>query len=268
MSKMSFEKTKIGSFFARKGFYAALALCLVAIGASGWFAVDGLLPAGPDTADAGSVVSEAEPPASSPGILNADNPVSGVPAPSQSEPADAPPESDPEPPAASDAPEPEPESQPEELPTGAQPSETPQATFFVLPVSGEITKPYSDDTLQYSETCRDWRLHPGVDIAGAMGGRVNASGSGIVSEVYDDPLWGSTAVIDHGNGLCSYYCGLQNVKVEKGDVVEANQSIGQIGTAPCECVEQVHLHFAMKRDGVWVSPLKILEMIPEASSEE
>ena len=248
MRKMSFEKTKIGTFFARRGFFVALAVCLLAIGAAGWFAVGSLLPSTRDSVDNDSRISSYQVAEnSSQSTVDVGNPVSDVP---------APPAESSEPDAPQDSSEPD---------VPAEPTDTaPEATFFVLPVSGDITKEFSDTKLQYSETCRDWRLHPAIDIAGEKGGKVNAAGDGKVSDVYTDPLWGTTVEIDHGNGVISYYSGLdKNVKVNKGDVVDVNQCIGLIGTVPCECIEAVHLHFAMKQNDKWVSPLVFMDLLAD-----
>ena len=41
MGNMRFEKTKFGKFWSGKGFYVALAICMVAVGGVAWGAFDG-----------------------------------------------------------------------------------------------------------------------------------------------------------------------------------------------------------------------------------
>lgn len=134
------------------------------------------------------------------------------------------------------------------------------ANHFVLPVGGTIKKEFSNENLQYSETYGDWRLHQGVDIAAKKGTQVNSSGKGKVKKVYTDDMLGETVVIDHGNNIEAYYCGLSNVVVSKGDVVEISQKIGVIGDIPSETADETHLHFMVKIDGNEVDPIKELEL--------
>ncbi|NCC69863.1 MAG: M23 family metallopeptidase [Clostridia bacterium] len=127
---------------------------------------------------------------------------------------------------------------------------------FIWPVIGELEMPYSVDTLVYDTTMCDWRTHDGVDIAGPLGGKVMAAASGSVAEIYGDPLYGTTVVIDHGDGLRSIYANLAEVPAIKvGDAVLAGETIGAIGTtALCEIGETTHLHFRMTLNGESVDP--------------
>ena len=130
------------------------------------------------------------------------------------------------------------------------------ARAFVWPVIGEVEMPYSVDTLVYDSTMGDWRTHDGVDIAGPLGEKVMAAASGSIVELYSDALYGTTVVIDHGDGLCSVYSNLAEVPVVTvGDAVLAGETIGAIGTtALCEIGETTHLHFAMTLNGESVDP--------------
>lgn len=136
----------------------------------------------------------------------------------------------------------------------------PVAEFFVMPVGGEITKTFSMTDLQYSLTYRDWRLHLGLDIAADEDTVVHAAGNGAVKRIYDDADTGRTVVIDHGNGITAYYCGLKGVSVHEGDVIEVASTVGAVGTPPNESVETPHLHFAVQKDGKWVDPVATLEL--------
>ncbi len=135
---------------------------------------------------------------------------------------------------------------------------TPSANFFVMPLTGEIIKPYSDTELQYSLTLGDWRLHKAVDIKGVTGDRINAAGDGTVTAVYSDALYGLTVEINHGNDVVATYSGLETATVKVGNVVGVNMEIGTLGKIPCECVETTHLHFSVKIGDKTVSPLNII----------
>lgn len=133
------------------------------------------------------------------------------------------------------------------------------AGYFVLPVTGEILKDYSDTTLQFSNTYNDMRLHLGIDIAANEGTAVKSAGDGKVLSVEESKDFGVVVTIDHGNKVTAKYCGLQKITVKNGDTVSAGQAIGEIGTVPSECVDEAHLHFEAYRDGKSVSPIKLIE---------
>lgn len=248
MGKIRFEESKLGRFFSGKGFYMVLAACLIAVGAAAWTAISSLSPPPLDTGelessslpsqDSGFITSVEQ----SGDLANVDKLVSDVADNRSSSSAGK----------TSDAP------QTSDVSSKAS---HPVADFFVLPVTGDITKVFSDTELQYSETYKDMRLHTGVDIAAEKGAQVKAAGDGTVTDVYEDPLWGSTVVIDHGKGVTIYYCGLnKQPTVQKGDVVTPGTQLGDIGEIPCEAADEPHLHLAIKQNDAWVSPLAFMGM--------
>jgi len=127
---------------------------------------------------------------------------------------------------------------------------------FMRPVVGATEVGYHVEDLCYSKTMADWRIHPGIDIAAAIGTKVRAVSDGTVAGVEDDDMYGTTVTIDHGDGLCSVYANLASEPVVRvGDEVEMGDVIGSIGdTALCETGEVQHLHFAMTLDGSYADP--------------
>ena len=216
-------------------FYLILCLCMVAVAAAAWSATVSLREPG-DTADLSS--GEAGVSSGAP-VQNAEVKV-------ESEPADS----------SVFAPE---SAAPADTPVLNEPDTV--AHFFVMPVTGNILKKYNAEELQYSETYGDMRLHTGVDIEAARDTLIKSAGNGVVEEVYADGLYGNTVVINHGNGVYGYYCGLNNVPlVEAGDVVLSGTELGSLTDIPCESADASHFHFAMKKDGAWVSPLVMMNM--------
>jgi murein DD-endopeptidase MepM/ murein hydrolase activator NlpD len=62
--------------------------------------------------------------------------------------------------------------------------------------------------------------------------------------------------------LIAYYSGLaKEVSVKKGQAVESGKIIGVVDIVPSECSDDPHLHFAMKKNGKWASPLEIMGML-------
>ena len=224
---------KVKSLLGGPGFYAVLALCVLAVGVGGYFLLFGEpaqteAPTGPDTA--------------------ASAPVEDLP---EHEPVveTVPPE------------EPEEETEPVVMPEVTIPvDDTPvvaeEPHVVVLPIQGEVLTAFSVDQLLYNETLDDWRTHDGVDIAAAEGDAVLAACAGTVSSITDDPLMGTTVVLEHGNGYQTTYANLQQTPpVAQGDSVTAGQIIGTVGTtASAESAQGPHLHFSVTKDGDAVDP--------------
>jgi len=231
--------SRLEAFFAGKGFYIVLFLCIAVIGVSAW----SMLSGGEQGGDAGlsMAVSKLD------DALVHEDEVMAYPIPAQeaSEPVPVPvsiPEA--EVPAVEPA-----ETVAEPLPAVAQ-------EYFIWPVAGTVEMAYSVDALTYNPTMRDWRTHDGIDIAAELGTQVKAAANGRVAEVRTDDLYGTTLVLSHADGLTSVYSNLAaQPTVGVGDLVSAGQVIGAVGdTALCEAGEVCHLHFAMALDGVSVDP--------------
>lgn len=130
---------------------------------------------------------------------------------------------------------------------------------YTMPVNGEILKDYNTKTLQYSATYNDMRIHSGVDIACTEGTLVSAVSDGKITAVENTADFGKTVTIDHGDGLIIKYCGLKNITVQKDTAIKMGDSIGAVGTVPCECSDQSHLHLEAFEKGKSISPLKFFD---------
>ena len=131
---------------------------------------------------------------------------------------------------------------------------------IMMPVNGEIVNAYSDGELVKSSG-GVWRTHDGIDIAADEGSSVKAMTSGTVTQVYDDPLWGTCVVVDHGNTMSGYYFGLSAAPaVAEGQAVNAGDVIGSVGnTADIESDLGSHIHFALKYQNQWIDPIGYIE---------
>lgn len=132
--------------------------------------------------------------------------------------------------------------------------------YFVLPVDGFISKDFEIDVPVWSATMCDYRAHTGVDIVSTVGSEVIASSSGIVCDVFDDPMMGKSVTVDHGDGIYTTYNNLGNdVTVSVGDKVGMGQLIGCVGNSSLvELAEEPHLHLEMKINGNYVNPLEYM----------
>ncbi len=224
--------------FKGAGTYIALAVCMVGIGACGWLTIGRNINSNkPASADTYSVISDSA--TSYNDTVDVGATVSDVADNIVSNPTSV----------SSTVSE-----------TESATTQNTVAEYFVLPLTGEILKPFSLKEMQYSETYADWRLHNAIDIAGEPNAIIRAAGDGIVTDIHIDAQLGKVLKIDHGNNIKTVYCGLGTVYVEKGDVVGVNQDIGVLSEIPSESADKTHLHFAVIKDGAYVSPLEIVNM--------
>lgn len=131
---------------------------------------------------------------------------------------------------------------------------------YQWPVTGTVERYYTVDALSYDYTMRDWRTHNAIDIVTELGAPVYAAHRGTVASITNDEFYGTTVVVDHGDGTQAIYSNLEVMPaVSAGDWVEPGTLIGSVGTtALCEVGQSIHLHFAMKLNGEDVNPLNYL----------
>ena len=209
---------RLRAMFAGRGYYIAIALCLVAAGTIGYFA----LRERPVT------VQQAETP---PVVENVQ------PAPVQ--------------PVVKPAPVVVPEPKEVEI---SEPAELlPQV---VSPLDGTTVTVFSMTELLYDPTMADWRTHDGIDVQADEGAAVKTAAAGTVQSVTDDELMGTTVVIQHDGGYATQYSSLQaDVPVQQGQQVAAGEVIGRVGaTSAAESRMGPHLHFSVSRDGAVIDP--------------
>ena len=141
--------------------------------------------------------------------------------------------------------------------------ETPSAPVvekptFILPVTGNISKCFSDTALQYSVTYNDMRLHTGVDILCKKGTDIKSVSSGKVKSVVDDGKLGKIITIEYFDNITVKYCGMGSVNVIESDKVACGDVIGTSGEIPSECADKPHIHIEVFVDGKAVSPLEAM----------
>jgi peptidoglycan hydrolase-like protein with peptidoglycan-binding domain len=101
------------------------------------------------------------------------------------------------------------------------------------------------------------RFHTGVDYPAPAGTPALAAGVGRV--VHSGPMpggWGRVVVLDHGQGLRTWYAHLSATRVRVGESVAAGAAVGLVGasgraTGP-------HLHFEVQLRGAALDPLSVL----------
>lgn len=290
MSNLNSGKGKFNKFIMGKGFYVALAVCLVGAGAAAWVSVDKTInslqtspleetpPAQTQQAEQKmeNVVKTPEvqtPPSTPNDSASTQTPTQTEPNPAPAAPAEA----------TTDQPVPEPTSsvevpdsskevsqpsasssvseEPSEPVAQSEQQELPQnvpTSSFVLPVNGQMLNEFSGENLVKNVTLNDWRTHNGVDLKAEVGTEVNASESGTVTKISTDPLWGNVLEVTSANRVV-YYCGLaDDIPVKVDDMISVGQIVGKIGTIPCESALEAHLHLEVKENDKYVDPMSLV----------
>ncbi len=129
----------------------------------------------------------------------------------------------------------------------------PYTKSYTMPVNGDVLKDFSTDTLQFSQTYGDMRLHEAVDISCKEGTFISALTDGKVLSVEESPTLGNVITIDHGDGLTVKYAAVKDAKIKAGDTVKSGDLIGAVDTVPCESSDQPHLHIEATKNGKAIS---------------
>ena len=74
--------------------------------------------------------------------------------------------------------------------------------------------------------------HYGIDFAGNLGTPIKAMADGIVTLAENDLYFtGATLIFDHGHGISTLYMHLDEIFVEKDDIVKQGDIIGTVGSS-------------------------------------
>lgn len=123
--------------------------------------------------------------------------------------------------------------------------------FTTAPVSGRISSRYGAN-----ESIRN-HTHKGLDIAAPNGTPIVAAADGVVKYAqYNSGGYGNLVIIDHGNGVETYYGHCSKLYVSVGQTVSAGDKIAAVGTTGNSTGN--HLHFEIRKDGNQVNPQNYL----------
>ena len=101
--------------------------------------------------------------------------------------------------------------------------------------------------------------HKGVDFSAAKGSRISAPAAGkVLKAEYNGGGYGNFVEIDHGNGFVTRYAHLNKMYVKKGEQVEFNQAIGEVGNTGRATGS--HLHYEVLYNGRNVNPLTFVNI--------
>ena len=116
-----------------------------------------------------------------------------------------------------------------------------------VPVTGRITSRFGAN-----ESIRD-HTHKGIDIGAAGGTPILATADGTVTYAgWNSGGYGNLVIIDHGNGVTTYYGHCSRIYTSKGATVKAGDKIAAVGSTGNSTGN--HLHFEIRLNGKQVNP--------------
>ncbi len=98
--------------------------------------------------------------------------------------------------------------------------------------------------------------HKGMDFAAGTGTPIYAAASGTVTSASYSGNAGNLIVINHGNGLQTYYMHCNSMYVSAGQTVSKGQNIGSVGSTGNS--SGPHLHFQVMLNGTPTNPRNYL----------
>ncbi len=101
--------------------------------------------------------------------------------------------------------------------------------------------------------------HYGIDFAGDLGTPIKAMADGIVTLAENDLYFtGATLIFDHGHGISTLYMHLDEIFVEKNDIVKQGDIIGTVGSSGRSTGP--HLDVRLNWFGTRLDPATVLDI--------
>ena len=101
------------------------------------------------------------------------------------------------------------------------------------------------------------KMHNGVDMAAPYGTPILAAYDGKVADTGYHYSMGNYVLIDHGNGIFTVYMHASKIYTKEDALVVRGEKIAAVGSTGTSTGN--HLHFGVRKDGVYVSPWSYLK---------
>ena len=125
-----------------------------------------------------------------------------------------------------------------------------ESLLWPLAVEGRVTSPYGT---RVHPIYNEQRFHTGIDIAAPVGTPIYAVAPGIVTVSESLGGYGLTVVIDHGQGLSTFYAHAAELLVGAGERVRKGDTIALVGSTGISTGP--HLHFEVREQNTHVDPM-------------
>ena len=134
--------------------------------------------------------------------------------------------------------------------TTAAPSGVLNGMQLSIPVTGSISSRFGSRGASRST------IHTGLDISTSSGTGIRPISAGTVTYSAYKGSYGNLIIIDHGNGVQSYYAHCSALYVSVGQSVDTNTTIGAVGSTGNSTGP--HLHLEIRIGGEPVNPQNYL----------
>lgn len=128
--------------------------------------------------------------------------------------------------------------------------------FFLRPVPGRANSSFGKRSILNGKPRSP---HSGTDFRASRGTPVKSPNAGVAVLARNLYYAGNTVILDHGQGLYSYFAHLDDFAVKKGDLVERGDLIGHVGSTGR--VTGPHLHWSVRLRKARVDPLSLMEIL-------
>lgn len=124
-----------------------------------------------------------------------------------------------------------------------------------VPVMGSVTSAFG---FRNHPVDGVYSFHTALDIGVPNGTDVLAFADGTVRYIGENSIYGLYVMLDHDNGVSTFYAHCEKLLVSKGEEVRCGQTIAKSGetgnaTGP-------HLHFSIEKDGIRLDPAYYVEL--------
>lgn len=120
---------------------------------------------------------------------------------------------------------------------------------FIWPIEGRVSGLFGRRRVFNGQPRRP---HSGMDIAAPTGTEIHAPAGGIIRGTGDYFFNGNTVFIDHGQGLVTMFCHMDQIGVEAGQAIVQGEVIGTVGMTGR--VTGPHLHLGVSLNDQRVEP--------------
>jgi murein DD-endopeptidase MepM/ murein hydrolase activator NlpD len=131
----------------------------------------------------------------------------------------------------------------------------------VWPLNGVLRSSFGERSDPFSG---EGAFHTGIDVSAVSGTPVHATADGVVVNAGWSGRYGKLVVIDHGNGVQTYYAHLSEFQVVPGEEVRLGEQIALSGGTGR--VTSPHLHYEVRVAGTPVNPYRYLGKIQIAKA--
>lgn len=123
----------------------------------------------------------------------------------------------------------------------------------IIPVEGELTCKYG---FRIHPITKKLGFHTGIDIGAEEGAPIKAAYNGTVAEVGKNDVYGNYIIMDHSNGIKTFYGHCSAVLAPRDAIIRAGETIAYVGNTGLSTGP--HLHFEIRFNDKYINPATVL----------